>query len=133
MHKDQKVSAKQARTFDIGHCLEDLIIRWLKIAGFQLKTRNENGEQFGFSVADGKFAGRVDGIILSFPKEFASTAKVTGQNSALFASAAEVTSQGSCIPYKAGFANNRSAWKQECLGFEDRSNFCDSWFDFEQG
>ena len=70
MHEDQKVSAKQVRTFDIGHCLEDLIIQWLKIAGFQLKTRDKNGEQFGFSVAGGKFAGHVDGIILSFPEEF---------------------------------------------------------------
>ncbi len=32
MQKDQKVSAKQVRTCDIGHCLEDLIIKWLKIA-----------------------------------------------------------------------------------------------------
>ena len=70
MQKDQKVSAKQIRTFDIGHCLEDLIIKWLRIAGFDLKTRNENGEQFGFSVANGKFAGHVDGIILSFPEQF---------------------------------------------------------------
>ena len=83
MQKDQKVSAKQIRTFDIGHCLEDLIIKWLRIAGFDLKTRNEKGEQFGFSVADGKFAGHVDGIIFSFPKEFASAAEITAQGSAL--------------------------------------------------
>ena len=70
MQKNQKVTAKQVRTFDIGHCLEDLIIQWLRIAGFDLKTRNENGEQFGFSAADGKFAGHVDGIIISFPEEF---------------------------------------------------------------
>ena len=70
MQKDQKISAKQVRTFDIGHCLEDLIIKWLRIAGFDLKTRNENGEQFGFSAADGKFAGHVDGLIYSFPEEF---------------------------------------------------------------
>ena len=70
MQKDQKVSAKQIRTFDIGHCLEDLIIKWLRIAGFDLKTRNENGDQFGFSVADGKFAGHVDGLIYSFPEQF---------------------------------------------------------------
>ena len=70
MQKDQKVSAKQIRTFDIGHCLEDLIIKWLRIAGFNLKTRNENGDQFGFSVADGKFAGHVDGLIYGFPEEF---------------------------------------------------------------
>ncbi len=104
MQKDQKVSAKQVRTFDIGHCLEDLVIKWLRIAGFDLKTRNEKGEQFGFSAADGKFAGHVDGIILSFPEEFASIAdsksdevKLTGQGSALFASAAEVTAQGSSL------------------------------------
>ncbi len=97
MQKDQKVSAKQIRTFDIGHCLEDLIIQWLKIAGFQLKTRDKNGEQFGFSVAGGRFAGHVDGIILSFPEEFASAAETTGQGSALFASAAEVTAQGSSL------------------------------------
>ncbi|MBO7453853.1 MAG: hypothetical protein J6T91_00495 [Alphaproteobacteria bacterium] len=70
MQKDQKVSAKQIRTFDIGHCLEDLVIKWLRIAGFDLKTRNENGEQFGFSVANGKFAGHVDGLIYNFPEEF---------------------------------------------------------------
>jgi hypothetical protein len=70
MQKDQKISAKQVRTFDIGHCLEDLVIKWLRIAGFDLKTRNENGEQFGFSVANGKFAGHVDGLIYSFPEEF---------------------------------------------------------------
>ena len=70
MQKDQKISAKQVRTFDIGHCLEDLVIKWLRIAGFDLKTRNEKGEQFGFSVADGKFAGHVDGLIYSFPEEF---------------------------------------------------------------
>lgn len=70
MQKDQKVSAKQVRTFDIGHCLEDLVIKWLRIAGFDLKTRNEKGEQFGFSVANGKFAGHVDGLIYSFPEEF---------------------------------------------------------------
>ena len=58
-----KVSAQTLRTFDIGYCLEDLVAEWLRIAGFELKTRNENGEQFGFSVADGKLQGHADGII----------------------------------------------------------------------
>lgn len=58
-----KVSAQTLRTFDIGHRLEDLVAEWLRIAGFDLKTRNENGEQFGFSVADGKLQGHADGII----------------------------------------------------------------------
>ncbi len=70
MQKNQKISAKQIRTFDIGHCLEDLVIEWLRIAGFDLKTRNEKGEQFGFSAADGKFEGHVDGLIYGFPEQF---------------------------------------------------------------
>ena len=64
-----KVSAQTLRTFDIGTLLEDLVAKWLQIAGFDLKTRNEEGKQFGFSVADGKIAGHADGIILKFPEE----------------------------------------------------------------
>ena len=67
--KDQEITAKQVRTFDIGHRLEDLVIHWLRIAGFYVITRDENGDQFGFSIADGKIAGHVDGIIQAFPKE----------------------------------------------------------------
>ena len=63
------VSAQTLRTFDIGHCLEDLVAEWLRIAGFALKTRNENGEQFGFSIADGMLQGHVDGIISGIPEE----------------------------------------------------------------
>ena len=68
---DPEITAKQVRTFDIGHRLEDLVIHWLRIAGFYVVTRDENGDQFGFSIADGKIAGHVDGIIQSFPKEMA--------------------------------------------------------------
>ncbi|MDR0942239.1 MAG: hypothetical protein LBM19_01310 [Holosporales bacterium] len=63
MKREADVSAQNLRTFAIGHCLEDLIADWIKLAGFDLRTRNENGEQFGFSAADGKIAGHVDGII----------------------------------------------------------------------
>lgn len=72
--KDAEISARTLRTFDIGHCLENLIAHWLRIAGFYLLTKNENGEQFGFSVADGRIAGHVDGIIQGFPKELACAA-----------------------------------------------------------
>jgi hypothetical protein len=47
--------------------LEDLIADWIKLAGFDLRTRNENGEQFGFSTADRKIAGHADGIIFGGP------------------------------------------------------------------
>jgi hypothetical protein len=67
MKHDVDVSAQNLRTFAIGHCLEDLIAEWMILAGFDLKTRNENGEQFGFSVANGKIAGHCDGIIVSGP------------------------------------------------------------------
>ena len=81
--KEAEFSASTLRTFDIGHRLEDLVAEWLSIAGFDLKTRNENGEQFGFSTADGRIRGHVDGIILNFPKELASAANESGQASRL--------------------------------------------------
>jgi hypothetical protein len=67
MKHEIDVSAQNLRTFAIGHCLEDLIAEWMIFAGFDLKTRNENGEQYSFSVAGGKIAGHVDGIIFAGP------------------------------------------------------------------
>ena len=43
--------------------MEDLAIRWLRLAGFDLYTRKQDGEQFGFSVAGGRIQGHVDGVI----------------------------------------------------------------------
>jgi len=71
------VSAQTLRTFDIGHCLEDLVAEWLRIAGFNLQTRNEHGEQFGFSMANGKLQGHVDGIIFGMPDKLASVASIS--------------------------------------------------------
>src|SRR5574343_909846 len=42
------------RIFEVGHIMEDLAIRWLRLAGFDLYTRKQDGEQFGFSVAGGR-------------------------------------------------------------------------------
>jgi hypothetical protein len=58
------------RIFAAGHLFEDLAIRWLRLAGFDLYTTKGNrpgGEQFGFSVADGRIRGHVDGIINDGP------------------------------------------------------------------
>lgn len=82
--KEAELSASTLRTFDIGHCLEDLVAEWLRIAGFDLKTRNEEGKQFGFSVVGGRFKGHVDGLICGFPEELATAAKIMGQGSALW-------------------------------------------------
>jgi hypothetical protein len=67
MKHESDVFAQNLGTFAIGNCLEDLIADWVRLAGFDLKTRDENGEQFGFSVANGKLKGHVDGIIFGGP------------------------------------------------------------------
>ena len=57
------------RIFDVGHVLEDLAIRWLRLAGFDLHTRTRSGGQFGFSVCDGLIQGHVDGIVMAAPAD----------------------------------------------------------------
>jgi hypothetical protein len=57
------------RIFEVGHVLEDLAIRWLRLAGFDLYTSRAHGGQFGFSVADGRIQGHVDGVINGAPPE----------------------------------------------------------------
>lgn len=51
------------RVFEVGHALEELAIRWLRKAGFDLYTQKAKGGQFGFSVAGGRIQGHVDGVI----------------------------------------------------------------------
>ncbi|WP_220456136.1 hypothetical protein [Candidatus Liberibacter sp.] len=41
----------------------------LRSAGFELLTEDQQGQQFGFSQANGKIKGHVDGIITSAPPE----------------------------------------------------------------
>ena len=63
-------SGRTLRIFGIGHALEDLAVKWLRAAGIDLYTRKGNqpdGEQFGFSVANGRIRGHVDGIIAAAP------------------------------------------------------------------
>jgi hypothetical protein len=61
------VDGARLRIFDAGHQFEDLTIRWLQAAGFDLRTRNKDGRQFGFSVAGGRLRGHIDGAIVSGP------------------------------------------------------------------
>lgn len=63
----REFKGKTLRIFQIGHALEDMAAAWLREAGFSLHTAKSNGQQFGFSVADGKIKGHVDGIIESGP------------------------------------------------------------------
>jgi hypothetical protein len=62
-------SGRILRVFEVGHVLEDLAVRWLRMAGFEFHNQKANGSQFGFSVAGGHLRGHVDGIITAAPSE----------------------------------------------------------------
>lgn len=55
------------RIFDVGHQFETLSIRWLRAAGFDLRTHRREGEQFGFVTAGGRVRGHIDGVIVAGP------------------------------------------------------------------
>ena len=55
------------RIFEAGHVFEDLAIRWLRAAGFDLRTQTREGGQFGFETTGGRIRGHVDGVIVDGP------------------------------------------------------------------
>lgn len=65
--EDKEFPARTLRIFDMGHFIEDLIAKYLRDAGFELKTHDSKGGQFGFSVADDQIKGHIDGVICSGP------------------------------------------------------------------
>lgn len=71
---DRGFSGKSLRIFALGHVLEDLAIEWLRKAGFDLRTRNRYGEQFGFTAAGGRVQGHADGVVVAGPDGFAAPA-----------------------------------------------------------
>ena len=58
---------RMLRIFDAGHQFEDLSIRWLRAAGFDLRDKGRDGGQFGFSIAGGRIRGHIDGVIVAGP------------------------------------------------------------------
>ena len=62
-------TANTLRIFQFGHEIEDSVADWLKNANFDLRTEDKNGEQFGFSIADGEIKGHIDGVICGGPVE----------------------------------------------------------------
>ena len=69
---DTGFSGQTLRIFAVGHVFEDLAIGWLRRAGFDIRTRGRDGEQFGFSVANGRIQGHIDGVVVGAPPEVAS-------------------------------------------------------------
>ena len=55
------------RIFDAGHQFETLSVRWLRAAGFDLRTHRSDGDQFGFITANGRIRGHIDGVIVDGP------------------------------------------------------------------
>jgi len=66
----RETEGRMLRIFERGHVIEDCMVAWLRAADFDLRTRKADGEQFGFSVADGRLQGHVDGVIIGGPEGF---------------------------------------------------------------
>jgi PD-(D/E)XK nuclease superfamily len=60
-------SGRMLRIFETGHRFEEMTIRWLLLAGFDLRTHKRNGEQFGFTAAGDRLRGHIDGVIIGGP------------------------------------------------------------------
>jgi len=67
----REFQGRMLRIFQRGHVIEDCMVGWLREAGFELRTRDKQGEQFGFSVAEGRLQGHADGVIVGGPEGFA--------------------------------------------------------------
>jgi hypothetical protein len=68
-------SGRLLRIFERGHVNEECMVGWLRDAGFDLRTHKAlpdgSFEQFGFSVADGRLQGHIDGVFVGGPEGFA--------------------------------------------------------------
>lgn len=60
-------SGKLRRIFERGHAGEALAVKWMQAAGFVLKRETGFGKPIGFSVAQDRFRGHVDGVITAGP------------------------------------------------------------------
>ncbi|WP_392390560.1 MULTISPECIES: PD-(D/E)XK nuclease family protein [Nitrosomonas] len=67
----RETQGQMLRIFERGHIMEECMVQWLCTAGFDLRTRKPNGEQFGFSVVDGRLQGHIDGVVVAGPEGFA--------------------------------------------------------------
>tara|TARA_R110002012_G_scaffold1954_3_gene9321 strand:+ start:1329 stop:2120 length:792 start_codon:yes stop_codon:yes gene_type:complete len=67
--REKEFNAKTLRIFQFGHEIEDMKAEWIKQSGFDLRTVDKQGEQFGFSIADDQIKGHIDGVICAGPVE----------------------------------------------------------------
>jgi len=64
---DKAIGGRTLRIFAVGHNFEDLAIGWLRAAGFDLRTEQEDGSQYGFETVGGRIKGHIGGVILGGP------------------------------------------------------------------
>ena len=64
-------SPKILRIFEFGHVIEDMAHGWIYNAGFDLRSTDKNGKQYGFSIADDQIKGHIDGVICDGPVDMA--------------------------------------------------------------
>ena len=64
---DAAFDGRILRVFEAGHRFEDMTIRWLRLAGFDLRSHKRDGSQFGFATAERRFRGHIDGVIVGGP------------------------------------------------------------------
>jgi hypothetical protein len=62
-------TARTRRIFHRGHQGEEWVAKWIRDAGFELRTE-KNGRQFGFEDCDGRFSGHIDGVFIGGPDGF---------------------------------------------------------------
>ena len=67
----REFSGQLLRVFRRGHVMEDCMVEWLRLAGFDLRTEKPGGGQFGFSLLDEKLQGHIDGVIVGGPEGYA--------------------------------------------------------------
>jgi len=65
--KEKGLSGRVLRIFELGHILEDEMVKHFRNAGFDLRNEKKNGEQFGFEAADGQISGHIDGVLCDGP------------------------------------------------------------------
>ena len=65
--ENKEFNAQTLRIFQLGHELENSMAGWIRNAGFDLRTIDKNGEQFGFAIAGDEIKGHIDGVICGGP------------------------------------------------------------------
>lgn len=69
---DKAFTGRTLRIFEMGHAVEEMTREWLRQIGFCIVT-HKNGNLIGFSTADERIKGHVDGVILEAPPEMKMT------------------------------------------------------------